>query len=478
MELETLSKEAEREIVGSLEEAITLTNAGTAPNAALQKVAEDHRFSPEIVKRMVEAYNTSRTLAHFKSASIEERGSSFPLADAAAILGAMYPEKIAAPAVKAASMEIPDAYDRPESREFFKAAWALKIKPIVDRAMAYEQDPNIISQKMLEKKAGWGKSVDYARSEYRQTIWKVSELIKESAEYFGRLNRTPFLEVERNMVGEFGEVAKPLMEILYKQAALKEARYSGPPRQWSFDLREEPYPTLVKAIEFAKKASVKAKDLFDIEKQHEQWRKEADSLHPQFNAPLNGLLTDTLVESVLTPFEVNPLLPGSRKEAEVPVMGGPAVLPFDKSGFLEGVSGAAESAVMGSLGLSEPDSEGIKAKALSESMDPIHEGKLNEITVRAMLNDLIANDPIISGYDPEQVTQAFNQLSQLSPHVAQQPAVARTMIRRMLQSDNVVEPHEAASLSELNRSLQQQGMMIPQLIPGYAAQATGGGKSR
>lgn len=477
MELEKLSKEAEREIVGSLEEAITLTNSGVTPNSAIQKVAEDRHFAPEIVKRMVEAYNTSRTLAHLKSASVESRGASFPLADAKVILDAMYPEKVTVPAVKAASMETPISYDRPESREFFKAARWIQIKPILDRVTAYGQDPNIIAQKILEKKASWGKSLDSARSEYRQTIWKVSELIKESAEYFGRLNRTPFLEVERNMVGEFGEVAKPLMEILYKQAALKEARYSGPLRQWSFDLREEPYPTLVKAIEFAKEASVKAKDLFGLEEQHEKLLKEANGLRPQFNEPANGLLTDVLVESVGPPFEYNPLLPREKKEAEAPVMGGPSSFPFDKSGFLEGVTGAAEDAVMGSLGLSEPDSEKIKAKALSESMDPIHESKLNEVTVRTMLNDFIANDPIISGYDPEQVTQAFNQLSQLSPQVAQQPAVARTMIRRMLQSDNVVEPHEATSLSELNRSLQQQGMMIPQLIPGYGPPGGFKGKS-
>lgn len=461
MEIEKLSKDDERRIVGALEDAIRFTNAGAVPNDALQKVAEDNKFPPEIVRRMTEAYNTSRTLAHLKAAKAEEKGNSFPLADAQVILDRMYPRLVVSPVKSAQLREVPAEYGRPEERDFFKktaeALPRVKIDP-------YPESEWIQSHQLFDRKLSMVKEADALKSSYRQAIWKLDSLVKEASDYFGRMDRLPFKEVERNMVAEFGEVAKPLMDMVYTRAQLKEARLAGPARRLMFDLREEPYPVLVGAIDSAKQAAARASEVVDSERRYVQFMKEAGLPLPPEPVKEACLLDDLLLGKVHRPFEDNPLLPGAVKEAEeVQVeMGGPAERPFAKGALLGSIADNAETAVMGALGLSDPKAEGAMGRAVSEASDPIHESRLRTIGVQAMLNDFMANDPIISGYDPDQITAAYNQFSQLSPNVAQQPAVARAVLRNMLQSEALLQPHEAGQLVELNRELQERSF-APQI---------------
>jgi len=461
MEIEKLSKEDEHRIVGALEEAIRFTNAGAVPNDALQKVAESNRFPPEIVRRMTEAYNTSRTLAHLKSAKAETKGDSFPLADPQVILDRMYPKTVISAVKEAQLRAIPEEYGRPESRDFFKKTAAAL--PRIEVA-AYPESEEIRSHRIFDRKFSMVKEADGLKSSYRQAIWQVDVLVKEAADYFGRMDRLPFQEVERNMVAEFGEVAKPLMDMVYTRAHLKEARLSGPARQLVFDAREEPYPILIGAIDSAKEAAARAFTVIDAERKYARFMKEAGMPLPPEPVKEARLLDDLLFDKAHQPFEDNALLPGEVKEAaEVQVeMGGPAERPFAKGALLGDLSGHAETAVMGALGLSDPKSEGTMNRAISEATDPIHESRLRTIGVKSMLNDFMANDPIISGYDPDQIVNAYNQFSQLSPNVAQQPAVARAVLRNMLQSESLLQPHEAGQLMELNRELQDRSF-TPQI---------------
>jgi hypothetical protein len=88
-------------------------------------------------------------------------------------------------------------------------------------------------------------------------------------------------------------------------------------------------------------------------------------------------------------------------------------------------------------------------------MDPIHDAEMRAIRTKSMLNDMLSNDPIISSYDPDDVRQAFNSLSQLSPTLMTQPGVVRAMLRRMLQQEGVIEPHEATQLTDVEKNLKQ-----------------------
>jgi hypothetical protein len=98
---------------------------------------------------------------------------------------------------------------------------------------------------------------------------------------------------------------------------------------------------------------------------------------------------------------------------------------------------------------------------LATASDPAHENRLRSIKAEADLQDLMAEDPVISQYDPSDVVDAFNELSRLSPSAGTQPIIMRGYLRRLLESSpdvagRVLEGHEAAQLAEIDKNIRPQ----------------------
>lgn len=445
--MEKLSKEQEQKIVSAIECAIKMANKGETPNMALRKVAEEHSFTPPLVKRMVEAFNVSKTLAHMKNASGEERINSFPLADASEILKEMYPSKPVPMAEKKASEFVSTFYDRAESHNYMKeAAVKIKLPPMVEKkADPYGADPVVVGRVRADKLQGMKKRAESSRSAYRQRIWELRALVKEAAGYFRQLYHIPFAEVERNVTGDHGVMGRTLMDMVYRDGRVKESRHNPKVevRQYLFDSKIEPYVTLNKALKTASLSvplvKTAARDQLDYEKLAKQW---GYPYMEEVEEEVKEALLDDIMSDNHTPFEENALISASE------VAEGPFV---KKSLFPEAT---LTSGAMSVLGLQERD-EGDRQEALSAALDPVHDAKLRSISTQTMLSDFMANDPIISSYGQDDVLNAYNQLSQLAPAVSQQPAVARGLIRRLLQSESIVEPHEAEQLTVMDTNLRR-----------------------
>jgi len=102
---------------------------------------------------------------------------------------------------------------------------------------------------------------------------------------------------------------------------------------------------------------------------------------------------------------------------------------------------------------STPTPEKAEQEAVSELFDPQHDAELARIKTQAMLSEFMSVDPVISSYDPEEVASAYNQVTQLAPRVAQQPAVMRGLLRKMLQQSDSLEPFEAEQLAKIEQTL-------------------------
>jgi hypothetical protein len=76
--------------------------------------------------------------------------------------------------------------------------------------------------------------------------------------------------------------------------------------------------------------------------------------------------------------------------------------------------------------------ESLQEKSLQDLMDPAHEMELRNLGAEGLLNDLMANDEVIRGYDPEEVVDAFNEVSQLTPYAAGKKAIMRDLLRKRL----------------------------------------------
>ena len=138
-------------------------------------------------------------------------------------------------------------------------------------------------------------------------------------------------------------------------------------------------------------------------------------------------------------------------------------------GVLGALAGPTVGGMVGSqLGkaLSPTTDEGLKEETLGELFDPGHEAELTKIRTQAMLSDFMSNDPVISTYDPDEVAGVYNQVVQMAPRSAQQPAVMRGLIRKMLQQQDAMEPFEADQVAKIEKTMKDiaepsQRLMTP-----------------
>jgi hypothetical protein len=113
-----------------------------------------------------------------------------------------------------------------------------------------------------------------------------------------------------------------------------------------------------------------------------------------------------------------------RREAE----GGP-------QGFVPNLVGSALGSTAGTeiagkmLGKS---TDSLKEDTFKSITDPAHEAKIRSIQTQAALHDMMANDPVISGHQPEDVLRIYNEVQQLAPRVAQNSMLMRALIRKHL----------------------------------------------
>jgi hypothetical protein len=56
-----------------------------------------------------------------------------------------------------------------------------------------------------------------------------------------------------------------------------------------------------------------------------------------------------------------------------------------------------------------------------------------------VLNDLILNDPVISGYDPHEVAAAYNQIAEMAPNFTGQSAAMQALLRKRLEAGQLAD---------------------------------------
>ena len=154
------------------------------------------------------------------------------------------------------------------------------------------------------------------------------------------------------------------------------------------------------------------------------------------------------------------------KEASLfPAFGGPVLPAVVAAAGLDQLRRAPQT----------PTSTQIETDAVRSMMDPAHDAEMHRITMQAMLAEFLANDPVISTYDPEQVIEAFNQVSQLTPRASVQPAVMRGQLRKMLQQQDAMEPFEAKQLVDIESGLKGLSEPSKPQMANYPDIGLGGG---
>ena len=553
--MEKMDRATEARILSSIEKAIRLTKEGMESNKALLKIASEDRLHPEIVKRMAEAMNVSRTRAYMQATPTEKRADSFPLVDASWVIDQMYPRDITVPAQDKAAHWIPDEYNKVTLENFFE----VKPEPVTfTKAAEAKEAPRSSFQadRLLDKQAGLKSLQRVAESDFRVAMFDLLKQAEAVAMQFRDPYRFNFPEVERRVFAKYGSAGRKMMDMLYGLGSLGRIRMPikraslTEPEQLVWNGRQEPYNWIDKLCKKAEEVEALGRKVIDREydvavfnnkhnfKQAWEARKEPGLLddilgdEPPFSFRKRGQLgagqyvppadayaraqrgggpktqpgieaaeqlreqAENAKDPVLntfaqrqnaarrgsvpglatpSPVATADALPAKKPKtlpaltpAMLPIPGvkGASVRPFVK----RAVDPFTVGAVMGpmALGMREPPELSKYREVLADVYDPTHEAKLNAVKNKAMLNDFLSNDPILSSYDPEAVTNIYNQVASLSPAAARQPVLMRGLLRKAIQQGGVIEPFEVQQLTQVEETL--AGKKAPSLSPLYTAE--------
>jgi hypothetical protein len=103
--------------------------------------------------------------------------------------------------------------------------------------------------------------------------------------------------------------------------------------------------------------------------------------------------------------------------------------------------------------LSPKSDESIERETVQELFDPSHEAEMQRIRTQAMLSEFMTTDPVISTYDPDEITTAYNHISQLAPRASLQPALMRGLMRKLLQQQDTLEAFDVDQLVKIEKGL-------------------------
>lgn len=425
-------KEAEEQLMSAVRDVhARLSDETCHPNDAVVKTALAQRLPADMLPLLVQAINVGRQTyqrqAHHGQPLLRKL-AEFPLASIEEVRSRLYPDDVRkSPVLKTAAAEVSTEYSRPPQPRAPQRVKAAAIAAPPPREVVVEAKTKVArlqtAKLRVEREVDDAKVAEItARDRYLGAMGAVANYFKQ-ADYC----RRPLSEVEYNACCFFGPVALDIVNYVVANNRTKEARAVSPPRQAKpVSPTEVPYSLFKRAIDLAEE--------YLVCRQH---REKTETEAPSKIAALMRPFAEHFPLPAMTVLgRPERDLSGQRKAANL-------FTPF--------LAGAGA----GIAGLAKPKGtpELVDDVALKLD-DPEHLDELKSIEARAMLNDLLANDDVVSGFDPQEVSEAYNEIVQLSPSAATQPAVMRPLLRKRLTA-GAVEPFEAQQIADVEKTMRQ-----------------------
>lgn len=434
--MKKITPETERKLMAVIEKTAELVGKGAQPTDAIVKAARDHQLRPGDVSLVVHAYNTGRTTRQRQDGeNLFEKAAEFELADTAAVLEALYPTTVKTASAIAQDTTVSPEYSySPQPMLERKQRWEKRAQNIDWRTLSGQQitepaplpsDPNHRLKVASAQVDRMRKTAEESRREMSSAFDQLGHAFMDLTTYFKRPDAKPIPVVKEAVILLHGDRGEQLMDqlILVTPTLTKLANHrvgqsllgqSGRSRFAdtidSLDCTAEPFNLVATVME--RIADYKTKEAA-YKVVSEKFAEEA------------GKAIRPFVYPAVSPSILEPSWDETEKKA---FMDAPDPLKMlGAYGIIKNTLGPVAQKLKG------PDDDNKVNKAMGELNDPSHEMRLREINTQAMLQDLLLNDPVISGYDPDEVTGAFNDITQISPSVADQRMLMQGLLRKKLQ---------------------------------------------
>ena len=429
-------------IIKSLTKAATqvsnLTDAGMSPQDAMIKVASDNRLQPEAIRRVAHVVNRTAAISQrLASDHLEDKLATFELIDPDQVIASLYQSSQSTPSQKVAN--------RPETSVQARIVKQLTA-PLVSSKVADAPLPQSVDLSshstagLYDGLRGPALSREVARLENqrREAVAKLASIERDITIQFDSVvnkiaSLVPRAQVElvdhsrvffeeRNPVA--AEIVFHAANQLSTEVQAKLAVSPEVPDVWCRALQQSDF------VHTVEKLAAFIQGLDELEEPHRA--KYADAV-----ARLE------LIESSLD---------DSGQVSRRGISSRGSFADLDKQ-WLE----TKTADLMGLVGLGVGASARKQPPAgkptkedqyLLQLRNPQHSAALSATRTRAALQTLMADDPVIKGYKPEEVIKAFNELSQYSPRAAEHTASLRAGLRMALQNNQSLFDLEQLRKSE------------------------------
>ena len=434
----------------ALDASVREFNRSRDPDQAIAKTATDYGFTPAGTQRLLETFNRARTIYHFNTA--QDKTAEFRLADPEAVIRIMYGGTGDQAPVKLAAFDeclLSADYETPES-DFTDTA----VVKIAEAAAANEPAPPLeMLQLRATQQLGW----------YRQ-----AKTAADTARAYADISRDRTLskmasDIRARTRGDVPAIQALFLE--FKEACSRDPRLKLVPDMLAEEFGAAYGLANLPKTKFASVMDTKRIDSLLADAAHvadcvekaassEAVRDRMEADEAEFSASVASLLHGV---KTAAPVSEDFLIKRSADDDK-----DKAKPKEPKPLFTVGEPGSVEDVVSGTTGgyLGKGLSGIVDADVLRLALsgDRVQENKdLTRVATnlhrQLLLEDVLANDPVLSAENPETVARAYQSLLNLAPEVANQRATVVAVLRQAIHSQDAYSPYDAEQLARLNSSM-------------------------
>ena len=430
------------QLIDALHSTVADFNSSGDPNKSIAKVAAANDFNQDQTQRLVEMFNTARTLYQYKNAS--DRSANFKLANAADVFVQLFNDN----PDKAANSDVPSyaCYDVPE------VSWTPQSKAaalnVPEEVIEESRSIEAMSRSALSKIAEFRSYAEELRSKGELCDTRTGQVLTKLATIlstgFVDVQTDKFARLVHGYAGdpELGPIVDKLTEFVpdhYKPDAEVTAKYARCHVVDDTDLDVE--------LSLLKDAHVLMQHESNFTAAAAEFEKEASEFECAFFSSI-GVEAAVKVAGVGSLFS-SELIKAAAVTSTTKTKDGEETTNF----FGEKVKTTQKSesspqdwALM--PGLAEGASETVKKPLTSMFESGVKRvvnaprerenadlgETLKNVQRQLMLEDLLVHDPVLSGEDPEVVARAYQAILSIAPRMASNKEVVRAALRQTVHS--------------------------------------------
>ena len=442
-------------LMTALHDAVGYFNESGNPSSAVVKSAKDHDFNSDQTQRLIETFNTARTIYHYKSAS--DRTTTFPLADRDEVLTELFGKSEGAKQAEVADHDYSE-YDVP-------------VRNYQERTPAEGETKQASAEQGVE----WGLTLDNSAREALQRIRVQRQVVKAAADE-ARVAGEKVIETIRKVAESFayGDQSDRIARLV--AGYMEDPELKDPMAKLAECIPEHRCPTPATLMAYQRQHVIDDRDLglqVSMLKEAKSWmdveaellavsgvmEKEAD----EFERTYAGLFS-TEFQPIQSPAD---LIKKADTETVVKQKY-PSTNLFGEPTEVERTSNSAPKNEEQSIARMISDSSFDSAKPAVQKFletgveraftQPRMEAnkalseRMKNVQRQIMLQDLMVNDPVLSNETPDTVADAYNSLLQMAPEVSTNKEVVRAILRQSVHSV-AVSPYDAEMWTKLEGNL-------------------------